>query len=96
MSDGAVDGLVAEYRDDCYGRRLLSRTWWELARHVCFDTRFELDVNVDADTDSTKMQLIDGGMTSTASTEQTATWKSRIYRGVPVTRLGGVPAWRAR
>jgi hypothetical protein len=36
-----------------FGRRVYSHSYWELSRRVYFDTRFELDVDVDADNDST-------------------------------------------
>ncbi|MBK8205317.1 MAG: hypothetical protein IPK87_00860 [Planctomycetes bacterium] len=84
-SDRDQDGLISQYREDAFGRRVLTHSWWELARRVYFDTRFELDVNMDADGDSSPMDYINGGITSTASApmshpHQLAEWESRIHR----------------
>ena len=64
---------------------MLTHSWWELARRVYLDTRFELDIDMDADGDSTPMEYINGGITSTASPapgllDQRAEWDSRIHR----------------
>ncbi|MCC7508393.1 MAG: hypothetical protein IT464_03345 [Planctomycetes bacterium] len=84
-SDGDSDGLVSQYREDAFGRRVLTHSWWELARRVYLDTRFELDIDMDADGDSTEMEYVNGGITSTASApmshpHQLAEWESRIHR----------------
>lgn len=87
-SDGAVEGLVSEYAEDAFGRRVLEKSWWELSRRVYFDTRFELDVDLDANSSSTDMELIDGGMASSSSSLQTAEWNARIYRDTDWTAGG--------
>ncbi|MBP9890896.1 MAG: hypothetical protein KBG84_03240 [Planctomycetes bacterium] len=50
-SDGAAaaDGLLAKYREDAFGRRVYAESYWELSRRDVMDTRFGVDVNVDAD-----------------------------------------------
>ncbi|MCC6574921.1 MAG: choice-of-anchor D domain-containing protein, partial [Planctomycetes bacterium] len=79
-SDGDTHGLIAEYQSDAYGRQVLTRVNWELARRVYFDTRFELDVDLDADGDLADMDYVDGGITSNLTSTQKASWSSRIDR----------------
>lgn len=66
-SDGDSHGLIAEYQEDAFGRRVLAKTYWEVARRCYFDSRIDLDINFDAEGaggDTNKMKLIDGGLTS--------------------------------
>lgn len=55
---------VATYRSDALGRRVMTVAAWEVAAKKRFDTRFELDVNMDADADSTPMAWVDGGVSA--------------------------------
>jgi hypothetical protein len=65
-SDGDTvnTGTLAKYREDAFGRRVHALSYWELASRKHLDTRFELDVNVDADNDLAAMVYVDGGITS--------------------------------
>ncbi|MBX3475736.1 MAG: hypothetical protein KF754_15300 [Planctomycetes bacterium] len=83
--DSTTTGRVAEYREDAFARRVHAQSWWELGRHAYFDTRFELDVNLDLDGDGSYLELVDGGMQSTifppnAYAEQRSQWPSLIDR----------------
>ena len=56
-SDGDTvnTGTLAKYREDAFGRRVHALSYWELASRKYLDTRFDLDVNVDADNDGAAM-----------------------------------------
>src|SRR5690606_12412772 len=78
---------ISQYREDAYGRRVQAVSHWELGRRVYFDTRFELDVDMDDDNDATKMKYVDGGLTSDqapgpGATDQIAAWPSRLDRAL--------------
>ena len=77
------DADISKYREDAYGRRVYAEVQWELGRRVYFDTRFELDVDMDDDNDATDMKYVDGGITSDAApgpgqADQIAAWPSRL------------------
>jgi YD repeat-containing protein len=86
-SDGDTvnTGTLAKYREDAFGRRVHALSYWELASRKHLDTRFELDVNVDADNDLAPMVYVDGGITSNLAPppgqlDQKSSWDSRIRR----------------
>ena len=81
------DADISKYREDAYGRRVQAVIEWELGRRVYFDTRFELDVIMDDDNDSTDMKYVDGGITSDDDpgpglADQIAAWPSRLDKTV--------------
>ena len=77
------DADISKYREDAYGRRVQAVIEWELGRRVYFDTRFELDVDMDDDNDATDLKYVDGGITSDdapgpGQADQIAAWPSRL------------------
>jgi YD repeat-containing protein len=88
--DDEATGLISKYREDAFGRRVYAESHWELSRRVYLDTRFELDIDVDADNDSTVIDYVDGGITSDdipgpGDTDQRTLWDSFVRRapGIP-------------
>jgi len=72
---------IAVYRRDAIGRRVLTAAAWEVAATKRFDTRFELDVNVDSDSNATDMNYSDGGSTANVisySSFEEAQWLAKI------------------
>jgi YD repeat-containing protein len=87
--DDEATGLISKYREDAFGRRVYAESYWELSRRVYLDTRFELDIDMDADNDSGSMDYVDGGITSDdipgpGDTDQRALWDSFIRRDYSV------------
>nr|MBP9890898.1 hypothetical protein [Planctomycetota bacterium] len=79
--------LLAKYREDAFGRRVYAESYWELSRRDVMDTRFGVDVNVDADGDGNAITYLNGGITSTIApppgqTDQRTSWDSRIRRNI--------------
>ncbi|MEE9310963.1 MAG: hypothetical protein V3V10_00995, partial [Planctomycetota bacterium] len=86
-SDGETLGEIAKYREDAFGRRVHVESKWELGRRVYFDTRFELDVDMDADSNGIDMGYVDGGIRADqyafgfGSTDyEEAEWDGRVKR----------------
>lgn len=78
---------ISKYREDAYGRRVMAVVNWELGRRVYFDTRFERDVDMDWDNDSTEMKYVDGGLTSNDTpgpgmVDQISAWPSRLDKAL--------------
>ncbi len=91
-SDGqaAGEGLLSKYREDAFGRRVYAESYWELSRRDVMDTRFSVDVNVDADGDGTFIEYLNGGITSLLAAppgqmDQRTEWDSRIRRPISIT-----------
>ena len=65
MGQGRIaDGVLAARND---ARLMEFGGACELSRRLYLDTRFENDVDVDSDNDSTVMKYVDGGLTSDQS-----------------------------
>ena len=86
-SDGETLGEIAKYREDAFGRRVHVESKWELGRRVYFDTRFELDVDIDADSNGIDMGYVDGGIRADqyafgfgSSDYEEAEWDGRVKR----------------
>ncbi|MEE9304420.1 MAG: hypothetical protein V3U84_11660, partial [Thiotrichaceae bacterium] len=86
-SDGESLGEIAKYREDAFGRRVHVESKWELGRRVYFDTRFELDVDMDPDGNGVDMGYINGGIRADqyafgfgSTTYEEAEWDARVKR----------------